>query len=691
MFTRDKLSQWKRAGLILGLLFLTGWPSSSTTNQVYAAPPAIAGPALSVDVSAQRHAISPDIYGLNFFGTDIADYNALSKELRLPVNRWGGNVTSRYNWMTNSFNSGFDYFFEGNPNTNNDPALGLPSESDEVIMRDRANGSKTIIAIPMLGYVSKNRTKLCGFGLAKYLALGIAQTADDGVCGNGIKVSDGKYITGNDPLDTSIAVGPPFAQAWINNLKSQFGNAASGGVKFYEFDNEPSGWHETHLDVHPDRLKYDELRDRTYQYGPVIKAADPTAKTLGPSNFGFYVWLDSLVPGDRAAHGGLEFSAWYLQQMKLYEQNNGVRILDYFDQHYYPAQPGVSLEPAGSLATQQLRLRATRSLWDATYDDESDIQANLNERVRAIPRFRDWVNTYYPGTKIAITEYNFGGEEALNGALAQADVLGIFGREQLDLATMWLYPPGAPLGGYIFSTKPAAYAFRMYRNYDGLGSSYGDNWVQSTSTDQGKLAVFGAQRTSDQALTLMVINKTDTDLTSPLSLAGFNPSSNARVYRYSATNLGAIVRQPDQTVSPGGFTATYPANSITMLVLNSVTTVAVTVPDDDGSGTVAGTLSRALKLGVAGNQIIFNLPLGVTTITVTGKLPVVPSGVNIQASCNAGKPAITLDGSNVTTNENGLLLSSNTQLTGLKITKFKGSQLKVNGTGNKLACLVATH
>ena len=52
----------------------------------------------------------------------------------------------------------------------------------------------------------------------------------------------------------------------------------------------------------------------------------------------------------------------------------------------------------------------------------------------------------------------------MNGALAQADVLGIFGREQLGLATLW---------GAGRATDPWAYAFRMYRNYDGHGAGSG--------------------------------------------------------------------------------------------------------------------------------------------------------------------------------------------------------------------------
>lgn len=57
-----------------------------------------------------------------------------------------------------------------------------------------------------------------------------------------------------------------------------------------------------------------------------------------------------------------------------------------------------------------------------------------------IPRMRNWVNTYYPGTPIAITEYNWGAEDDMNGATTLADILGIFGREGLDMATYWTIP-----------------------------------------------------------------------------------------------------------------------------------------------------------------------------------------------------------------------------------------------------------
>ena len=39
--------------------------------------------------------------------------------------------------------------------------------------------------------------------------------------------------------------------------------------------------------------------------------------------------------------------------------------------------------------------------------------------------------------KIAITEYNYGGNNHISGAIAQADVLGIFGREGVFAANFW--------------------------------------------------------------------------------------------------------------------------------------------------------------------------------------------------------------------------------------------------------------
>jgi len=522
-----------------------------------AAPPG-AGPPLSVDAAANRRAISPYIYGMNF-----ADEN-LAAELQLPVRRWGGNATTRYNWQVDANNHASDWYFEDLPNDNPNPAA-LPdgSASDQFIEQDLRTGTATLLTVPLIGWTPKDRTPACGFRVSTY---GAQQSTDPWMpdCGNGVR-TDGTQITGNDPHDTSIAITPGFVQAWMTYLIDKYGDAAGRGVRFYDLDNEPELWDDTHRDVHPTPTSYDEMRDRAYGYAAAIKATDPAAQTFGPVSWGWTAYFWSALdwapggawwnnPQDRLAHGNVPFLEWYLQQMRAYEQQQGVRILDYLDVHYYPQASGVSLSPAGGASTQALRLRSTRSLWDATYSDESWI----GEPVQLIPRMHDWVDTDYPGTKLAVSEYNWGALDNINGALAQADVLGIFGREGLDVATLWDPPT---------TSEPGAFAFRMFLNYNGAAGRFGDVSVAAASTDQGQLAVYAAEDSTSGTLTLMIINKTAQALTSDVALAHFSPAASAQVYRYSAANLATIVRDADQPVGPTGLTATFPSSSITLVVL----------------------------------------------------------------------------------------------------------------------------
>ena len=524
-------------------------------------PPPSAGPDLSIDASEGRHPISDGIYGMNYADEQLA------AELHLPVRRWGGNSTSRYNWQTSMYNTGSDWYFENIPDG---AAAANGSASDRFVDQDRRTGTKTLMTVPLLGWTPKSDSPrahpyACGFRVAKYGAQQSTDSNWDPECGNGV-LTDGKtFVTGNDPSDTSTAVDPSFVTGWINHFTGKYGTAANGGVAYYDLDNEPMLWNSTHRDIHPQPTSYDEMRTATYNYAAAVKAADPSAKTLGPVLWGwcayFYSAYDNCTPGsDFSSHDNTFFVPWYLQQMKSYEQQHGARILDYLDLHYYPYS--VSLSSAGNSSTQALRLRSTRSLWDPTYVDESwipDIGIDGGV-VKLIPRMKYWVNTYYPGTRMAITEYNWGALESINGALAEADVLGIFGREGLDIGTIW----GPPT-----SSQPGAFAFRIYRNYDGAGHGFGDISVQSTSSDQDKLAVYAAQRSTDNALTAVVINKTGSSQTSTLTLSGFTPQAAAGVYRYSPANLGAIEHPADQLLTASGFSTTFPANSITLYVIPS--------------------------------------------------------------------------------------------------------------------------
>jgi hypothetical protein len=246
----------------------------------------------------------------------------------------------------------------------------------------------------------------------------------------------------------------------------------------------------------------------------------------------------SAASPDRAAHGGRPLVEWYLDRMREYQQAHGVRLLDYFDLHYY-AQGGVGTPDV------------TRSLWDSSYVDPSWI----GNRIALIPRMRAWVDRHYPGTRLSLSEYDLTGDnDGVVDTLVQADTLGIFAREGLDLATRW-NPPSAG--------QRQADAWRLFRDYDGVGGRFGSTYVRSVSADQSRLAVYGALR-SDGPLTVVVINKTASALSSRLAVRGFGAGGSAQVYRWTGSG---IARGADVPVTGGAVAATFPARSMTMLVL----------------------------------------------------------------------------------------------------------------------------
>src|SRR6202789_4255519 len=157
--------------------------------------------------------------------------------------------------------------------------------------------------------------------------------------------------------------------------------------------------------------------------------------------------------------------------------------------------------------------------------------------MQLIPRFRGWVSTYSPGPLLSLSEYSIdSGNKSIVDAIAEMDVLGIFGREPIDFADMW-NPPGPQ--------DPIAYAFRMFRNFDGNGSQFGDTSVSAVSSDQGSLSIYAAQRSSDNAVTILVINKTTGALSSAIALSNLNLPSTAQVYTYSNASLASIAHPSD--------------------------------------------------------------------------------------------------------------------------------------------------
>lgn len=511
---------------------------------------------INIDVTANVHAISPLIYGM----ASAPDVNYM-QDAGVTVNRWGGNHNSRYNWKIGAANRDADWYFE-NFDKGDDNGEAVITFAQE----NAAANARTILTIPMLDWVAKDNDSY-SYSVAKY---GPQQDVDpwNPDAGNGIKL-DGTPVE-NDPNDASVParsqprVGDPantvYMSEWIQYLQD---NGIT--IDFYAMDNESDIWGETHRDVHPDESNYDELYDKFIEYATMVKSIIPDAQITGPvSCCWWYYWNSQAGPDDKAAHGDVDFLPWFLQNVKAHDDATGQRTLDVLDIHYYPTEV-VFVPDETSPEKNAMRLRATRSLWDETYKDEGWIgergqdatqtQPNPNY-VYLIPRMKVLIEDYYPGTKLAITEWNFGAEETLNGALAICDVLGIFGREYLYLANYWTHPE---------ETEPGYQAFKLYGNYDGSGGKFGDTSVMATTSDTSKLTAYAALSSDTQELTLVVINKhPEIDYTTTINIAGYTPEKNAEVYQYSDVDLTQILRRPDITLSPG-FEYTFPRYSATLI------------------------------------------------------------------------------------------------------------------------------
>jgi hypothetical protein len=477
---------------------------------------------VTVDATRPGATISPGILGVSS--------NLTAAELQqagLTINSWGGNPSTRYNYdIGHAWNHAADYEFR---NTSyGDPA---PDSALAYVQSNAAAGVQTRMAIPTLGWVAKSDDPDdCSFPKDG----GCQPASDVGNC------DDPKVEA--DPTTANVESTPEKVGAWLREM------AAAGAVPQYmAMDNEPDLWGHTHYDVHPTCPTYEEILDKYQRYATVVREAMPDAELMGPA---LCCWYDywNIAPGPQDG-GDSDFLSWFLDGLKRADDASGQRSIDYLDVHYYP-QSDV-FNDMDDAETNARRLRSTRSLWDPDYTDESWIDTEI----RFIPRMRETIAEHYPGLKLFISEWNFGNEANINGALAIADALGIYGREGVEAAAYWRNPPVG---------SPGWFAFTMHGNYDGAGGRFGGVVVPATVGDNEQVGAYAALDQETGVLRLMLVNRSpDAAIGVGLDITGFSATADAARYVYSPANLDGIVADTASVEAP----VTLPASSITVLEL----------------------------------------------------------------------------------------------------------------------------
>jgi hypothetical protein len=322
-------------------------------------------------------------------------------------------------------------------------------------------------------------------------------------------------------------------------------------------DNEPDLWSQTHSEMHPTPATYAEVAKVNADFAAGIKNAAPSALVFGPVNYGWQGMVNLQKATDA---NGRDFLEFFLDAMKTAEQTAGKRLLDVLDVHWYPEATGGGKRITDNGVAEdevQARLQASRSLWDSTYTETSWITQSTKAPIRLIPRLKTKIDQHYPGTKLSISEYNYGASNDISGGIAQADVLGIFGREDVFAATVWM----------MNATNAFIYGgFAMFRNYDGNGATFGDTSVAASTTSVDTSSIYASVSSQEPTKVIAVaINKAANPISATITIN--HPTQFAAADVYVLTSASATPAKGAAITANGAntFSYTMPARSVSTI------------------------------------------------------------------------------------------------------------------------------
>lgn len=517
---------------------------------------------IEIDVKSNVHSISPYIYGTNesYEGATAA--------------RWGGNRSTSYNWENNASNGGndakftSDNFYDYSGSTV--PALPILNATKDA----DSKGQYNLVSLQAAGYVAADKN-------------GIVSEEQAAPSERWKPISFHKsepYTLTPDPKDDTV-----YIDELVHYLSAKLGRAGDGGVSAYAIDNEPYLWSQTHARLHPQKTTPEELIEKTVGLSKVIRELAPGADIYGPMFFG---WTDAYRWGmvdDRSSEwnkyrdlshreGYTTTYAWfvdyYLDTLRKVEEATGHRSIDAIAFHWYPESYGkvtrkrvVDLDnvasPSELIAEDMIeaRLQAPRALWDSKYKyygaDGQRSYVDIQGGKAIIQKIKKSINDFYPGTKIAFTEFEYDAEDHWSGGLSLVDVLGVLGREDVYLACKW----------DAFKTYSIA-AYNLYLNYDGNGSKFGSTSVHAVQSDTAALSSF-ASLDDDRNLHIIIVNKTNTVQETKINIAN-GIYENGIVYGFGQATSNIIQLEKISDIENSSFDFDVPSYSAVHIILNAV-------------------------------------------------------------------------------------------------------------------------
>jgi mannan endo-1,4-beta-mannosidase len=526
----------------------------------------------TVNTTTGRTSISPYIYGNN-----LCESWYSNRAENVTARRASGNRFTGFNWEHGYSNAGSDW----GPNQTDTylySLIGISVPSPMVPGRiiqafhDTSLVTKaySLITIPAAGYVAQGTTKL------------VTTNAPSASNWDAIQHTKGSAFT----LTPSTSDGVVYTDEMLNWITNRYGlSTTTNGIKGYTIDNEPDLWNSTHPRIHGTAVGCQELVDKTVTVSRVVKTMDPGAEVFGFVSYGYEGLRRLQSAPDWSGAGWSGTYPWYvdgfLDKLKVQSTADGKRLLDVLDFHWYPEHQGA--DNGGTLrrvydgnpqtwdshnGVRTARMQAPRSLWDPSFIENSwIISAYGSTAIQIIPTLMGKIATRYPGTKLSISEYDFGAEDDISGGIATVDAMGIFGKQGIYMANYW-----GDIKNYVSS------AFKLYRNYDGLKSTYENTNVTASSSDMVNSPVYASvNNTTDKILHIVLTNKHLTNtINGTFNITSGANFTTAKVYGFK-NGTTALSLYTTIAVSGNSFTYTVPALSAIHIVLTDPTGLPVEI------------------------------------------------------------------------------------------------------------------
>lgn len=435
--------------------------------------------------------ISPYLYGASF-GTWLGLPNKdkiISLNLRLV--RFGGPFVDRANWRTNKYTLA--------PNQEHISMTSL----DDFIIFCRQIGAEPLIQINALGYApdEKNEDKFS------------------------------RCITPKDAADLVT---------YLNKEKKY-------NIKFFEIGNEPFIWHKVHFDARGKPCSIDEYFDIFKTYSMAMKSAQNKVssaldiKIFGPVINTSYINWSTLAKEDK----GIAVIPYFLKKCREFENNKkdnpeGFRILDVLSFHLFPSFRDSKSQNI-SMDTSMI-IQSVQNWWNVSYINRYDYSLPMKTVSEVLPKFNRWVEMNYPGTELAVTEFNVESDsmvsyDPLVKALYLADLYGIFAKYGLNYAAQFCLNSSDQNIALIDDTDnvtPLYYPLSLYAKY------FKGTILNSNSSLPEKLNVYACS--NEGYITIMVINKGAKKYTSKIIIKNDKVNKNmlSFTYNFPALSLTCI-------------------------------------------------------------------------------------------------------------------------------------------------------